>query len=67
VTAVNPNDKSSQKVKVEIQYEVKFIKSTMLKYMIQSATDKDMAIWLKSWYSYHEEVSLDEIILNASD
>jgi hypothetical protein len=46
---------------VEIQYEVKFVKSTMLKYMIQGATDKDMAVWLKAHYAYLEEVS----VLNA--
>lgn len=55
VTALNPNDPKSKGVRVEIQYEIKFVKSTMLKYMIQSATDKDMNTWLKSYFTYYEE------------
>ena len=54
----NPADKTKpDKIKIEIQYEVKFIKSTMLKYMIQNGSDKDMSIWIKAYQSYFEDVS----------
>jgi hypothetical protein len=44
VRAVSPN-----KLEVELSFEVKFKSSTMLKYMIESNTNREMDIWLKKF------------------
>ena len=41
--------KPDGKLEIELSFEVKFIKSTMLKYMIESNTNTEMKKWLEKF------------------
>lgn len=47
---------NSNEVVVEITYEVKFLKSTMFRYMIENGTNGEMTKWLKDLFNYLKEV-----------
>jgi hypothetical protein len=44
------------RITIEITFEVKFIKTTMFKYVIESSTNAEMAKWLEQFF-----VSLKEV------
>jgi hypothetical protein len=46
---------------VEISFEVCFIKSTFLKYMIEASTNTEMTKWLQQFYSHLRVVVLDRV------
>lgn len=45
------------KVEVEISFQVQFIKSTYLKYMIERSTNSEMAKWLEAFFSNLKKLS----------
>ena len=50
VRAIGDNE-----IEVELSFEVKFKASTMLKYMIESNTNREMEIWLKKFATHLKE------------
>lgn len=48
---------ANDRVTVEITFEVKFIKSTMFKYMIESSTVGEMTKWLEAFFNHLRTVS----------
>jgi hypothetical protein len=46
------------KITVDIMFEVKFVKSTMLKYLIESNTNTEMTKWLDEFFKVMKQVKL---------
>jgi len=43
-------------VSVEMSFHCNFVKSTMMKYLIESNTNKEMAKWLEALFSHFKKV-----------
>jgi hypothetical protein len=51
VVAVGPNE-----VQVSLTFEVKFVKSTMFRRLIESSTNTEMMKWLVDFFAYLKKV-----------
>lgn len=58
VRSLASSDPDRPQISVEITFEIKFIKSTMFKYMIESNTKAEMTKWLTDYFAYLKQVRM---------